>query len=537
MNRSTVHLYHIAYSQATLGMLQPGFRVLDNLSNPRPDWYESWPIREFLMHQTLDEDAYYGFLSPKFRFKTGLDADALRKNIAASDADTDAFFVCPQAEVGAVFLNPVYGSEFTDPGAMSTVQNVLDKAGFNMDVASQVIDSTSLVYSNYVIARPFYWRRWLSLVQWVYDLADDSQSSQLKLELTHPTNYDGGVQRKVFLIECLPSLIFNQDKMKIKSLPVNDELSGRGVLFPYKDQAMVCDALKIAFNETHHPSFLDSFHDAAQSILANFTKPRVETSAEKPLVENSENVSSNAKLTLQFKNIPSESYEKIHKKIVLTIATRYSTEEFHTSSATGKSLNICKFPKVELKLFPNNSLGLPALYNTVIEEYLNQDVVLVFAHDDIHFMDWFWPDHLGLGLMIHDLVGIVGNREIHPMQPSWAFLDHLGTWDKKENLSGSIAHGHHYPPETFAEFGPIGRVKLLDGVFLAVESEKLRLSGLRFDEQFLFHFYDMDLCRSAEKLNLKLGTVAISLIHESKGSFNNQSWLEAYKAYIAKWGH
>jgi GT2 family glycosyltransferase len=74
-------------------------------------------------------------------------------------------------------------------------------------------------------------------------------------------------------------------------------------------------------------------------------------------------------------------------------------------------------------------------------------------------------------------------------------------------------------------------------VFLAVESEKLRLSGLRFDEQFLFHFYDMDLCRSAEKLNLKLGTVAISLIHESKGSFNNQSWLEAYKAYIAKWGH
>jgi hypothetical protein len=24
-------------------------------------------------------------------------------------------------------------------------------------------------------------------------------------------------------------------------------------------------------------------------------------------------------------------------------------------------------------------------------------------------------------------------------------------------------------------------------------------------------------------------------MHESKGSFNNQSWLDAYKAYIEKW--
>lgn len=500
MNRSPVHLFHIAYSQQTLGMLQPGFKMLDNLANPRPDWYESWPIRSFLMHQPLEEDAYYGFFSPKFFLKTGLDANTLKSTIAASDPDTQAYFVCPQAEVGAVFINPVHGSEFTDPGAMATVQAVLDQAGFGLDVASQVIDSTHLVYSNYVIAKPAYWRRWLSLVETVYEIAEYQTGSTLQAELTHPTRYDGGVQRKVFLIECLASLIFIRDQMKIQSIPVNDKLSAQGVLYPYREQALVCDALKIAYNTTRDPRYMQSFEETSAKVLARF--------------------------------IPSNAIEKI----VLVVATRLSEEEFHIHSATGKSLKLFNHPGIELKLFAENSRGLPALYNSVIDEYLAQNVLLVFAHDDLHFMDWFWPEHLAQALDKYAVVGIVGNRMRHPMQPSWAFLDHLGTWDKKENLSGSIAHGNQFPPDTFADFGPTGEVKLLDGVLLAMSSATVRQSGLRFDEQFNFHFYDLDLCRSAEQLNLKLGTAAVALMHESKGSFNNQSWLDGYKAYISKWG-
>jgi GT2 family glycosyltransferase len=166
---------------------------------------------------------------------------------------------------------------------------------------------------------------------------------------------------------------------------------------------------------------------------------------------------------------------------------------------------------------------------------LNEDVALVFAHDDLHFLDLFWPERIDQGLSEFDLVGVVGNRERHPMQPSWAFLDTQGTWDQKENLSGSIAHGEHFPPETFADFGPTGPVKLLDGLFLAVSTHVLKNSGLRFDERFNFHFYDLDFCRSAQELQLQAGTIPLSLIHESKGSFNNQSWLESYKTYIAKW--
>jgi GT2 family glycosyltransferase len=526
MNSAAVHLYHIAYSQQTLETLRPGFRLLDNLSNPRPDWYESWPIRQFLLTQVLDEEAYYAFFSPKFFLKTVLDANYLRQFVASDQDHTDAFFICPQAEVGAVFLNPVMGSEFTDPGALATVQKSLDKAGLGLDIASQVIDSTTLVYSNYVIAKPAYWRRWLSMVECVYDIAENGSDQALQSELVHPTRYDGGVQRKVFLIECLPSLLFITDAMKVKSIPLNESSAARGVMYPYREQSLAWDAYKIAYNRTGNPAFLNLFHSAANAVLAHFMKPQTDTTSGRAGGEASAPVLPAARLV---------TTKPAVKPVVVVVATRFSEQEFHAQSATGKSLQLLKFPEVSLKLFAQNSTGLPALYNQVIEEYLDQDVILVFAHDDLHFLDLFWPERFYQGLSEFDLVGVVGNRMRHPMQPSWAFVDVQGTWDQKENLSGSIAHGDHFPPETFAEFGPTGAVKILDGLCLAASATVLKQSGLRFDERFNFHFYDLDFCRRAEELNLQAGTIPLSLIHESKGSFNNQSWLDAYKSYIAKW--
>lgn len=526
MNSAAVHLYHIAYSQKTLETLRPGFRLLDNLSNPRPDWYESWPIRQFLLNHTLDEAAFYAFFSPKFFLKTGLDANDLRRFVSNDQDGTDAFFVCPQAEVGAVFLNPVIGSEFTDPGALATVQKSLDKAGLGLDIASQVIDSSTLVYSNYVIAKPAYWRRWLSIVECIYDIAENGSDKALQSELTHPTRYDGGVQRKVFLIECLPSLLFTCDGMKVKSIPLNELSAAQGVMYPHREQAMACDAYKIAYNCTGNPVFLNLFHSAANAVLANFMQPATAS----PIGQTGQDKSATAITLPRVAAAKPES-----KPIVMVVATRYSEQEFHTHSATGKSLQLLKFPEISLKLFAQNSTGLPQLYNQVIEEYLNQDVILVFAHDDLHFLDLFWPERFYQGLSEYDLVGVVGNRMRHSMQPSWAFLDVQGTWDKKENLSGSIAHGEHFPPETFAEFGPTGPVKILDGLCLATSTSVLKQFGLRFDERFNFHFYDLDFCRRAEELKLQAGTISLSLVHESKGSFNNQSWLDAYKSYIAKW--
>ena len=51
--------------------------------------------------------------------------------------------------------------------------------------------------------------------------------------------------------------------------------------------------------------------------------------------------------------------------------------------------------------------------------------------------------------------------------------------------------------------------KLLDGVFLAAHSAVLLQQRLLFDEIFDFHFYDLDLCRQAERQGVRMGTAPI----------------------------
>jgi len=70
-----IFIYQIYHKGS--GNLDPGFRVLDNSSSERQDWFEYWPIRKFLLSEILQEDAFYGFLSPRFKEKTNLSSAAV----------------------------------------------------------------------------------------------------------------------------------------------------------------------------------------------------------------------------------------------------------------------------------------------------------------------------------------------------------------------------------------------------------------------------------------------------------------------------
>lgn len=224
-------------------------------------------------------------------------------------------------------------------------------------------------------------------------------------------------------------------------------------------------------------------------------------------------------------------------KIRFIVATREKSENFFTRTAMGRSLSLYNFPFVELRLHDQNRIGLPAIYNQAIEESKSSPAILVFVHDDVHLCDFFWPNQIISALEKFQLVGLAGNKRRVPNQPSWAFIDTKLTWDTKENLSGVVAHGRGFPPLNLSIYGdPCQEVKLLDGLMLAARSETLINSGLRFDEKFGFHFYDMDLCREAEIKGIKMGTWSISAIHESGGNFGSESWNASYEKYLGKWG-
>lgn len=225
------------------------------------------------------------------------------------------------------------------------------------------------------------------------------------------------------------------------------------------------------------------------------------------------------------------------EKLIFAVATRARASDFYETTATGRSLKTYNFPFLEVHLFPENNTGLPKLYNSVIRRAVAQSAIIVFAHDDLHILDFYWVERLREGLKQFQIVGLAGNKRRLPRQPAWAFIDEHFTWDDRENLSGIVGHGSGFPPRKLSIFGaPNQQVKLLDGLLLATHTQTLAESGLMFDERYDFHFYDMDFCRAAELKNVTCGTCALSLIHESAGNFRSEAWRTAYAAYLEKWG-
>ena len=223
-------------------------------------------------------------------------------------------------------------------------------------------------------------------------------------------------------------------------------------------------------------------------------------------------------------------------KFRFVCATRASKADFFQTTALGRTMGLFKAPFVELTLFDENKTGLPALYNEALRDAAADPAILIFVHDDVHLIDFFWPIHILNGLKLFHIIGLAGNKRRVPRQPAWGFIDDKFTWDAPENLSGIVGHGNGFPPQNVSSYGTPGQqVKLLDGLLLAAHSETLLKHDVRFDERFTFHFYDLDFCRQAELKNLRMGTWTLSVIHESGGNFNSPSWREGYAKYLDKW--
>src|SRR5476649_2285480 len=112
----TMHIYQILNHYTSRQDLDPGFAVLDNSANERPDWFEYWPIRKYLLSEALDENGFYGFLSPKFKLKTNLSATQVRAFIDASDPSTEVALFSPSIHNSAYYLSVFDHGEAQHPG-------------------------------------------------------------------------------------------------------------------------------------------------------------------------------------------------------------------------------------------------------------------------------------------------------------------------------------------------------------------------------------------------------------------------------------
>jgi hypothetical protein len=257
-----VRLFQIGYSDATVAALEPGYALLDNRPNERPDWYEYWPIRRYLLNEALDDDAFYGFFSPKFGSKTSLSHDQVQAFVREAAPQADVVLFSPQPDMGAFFLNVFEQGETFDAGLIDAYEALLAEIGRPVPLRALVMDSRQTVFSNYFVARPAFWRQWLALNEALFAVCE-GPDGPLKASLTHATSYPGpggaGAQRKVFLMERAASLLLATQPWR--SVAHNPFGMGWSVsrFRDHPTEAYISDALKIAWRDQRYPQYLQAF--------------------------------------------------------------------------------------------------------------------------------------------------------------------------------------------------------------------------------------------------------------------------------------
>jgi len=254
-----VLLHQIVWSPETLAAIDPDHPVLDNLANDRSDWREYWPMRRFLLGTALDEDCYYGFLSPKFRAKTLMGLSEAAAFVRAQAPRADVVLFSPQPDMGAFFLNVFEQAEIFYPGQIEAYEAFLAHIGQPASLGTMIMDSRQVVFSNYFAARPAFWRAWLAVNEALFAICE-GPDSDLRRALCHPTAYPGAVQRKVFLMERVASLLL-VTQPGWRSVACNPFTMGWSAsrLSQFRTEAMISDALKMAFRDQPFPQYMEAY--------------------------------------------------------------------------------------------------------------------------------------------------------------------------------------------------------------------------------------------------------------------------------------
>lgn len=162
-------LFKIFYNAASRSQIEPDYIPLDNTDGP-PDWFEMWPILRYIETHDLEDDAWYGFFSPKFPAKALQTLSDVKRLIEANPAADVALFSYDWPTLIS-FRNAFVQGEDSHPGLISCMETFLASRGEKADLRHLIGDFETSVFSNYVVAKKAYWLEWAALARAYHDYA------------------------------------------------------------------------------------------------------------------------------------------------------------------------------------------------------------------------------------------------------------------------------------------------------------------------------------------------------------------------------
>ncbi|HEX5458628.1 MAG TPA: class I SAM-dependent methyltransferase [Steroidobacteraceae bacterium] len=262
-------IHQIYYSEQTRAELDPGFLPLDNSANERPDWREYWPMRAFLLGRELEPEAYYGFLSPKFKQKTTLTAAAVDDFMRQRGGTADVISFSPFFDQMAFPLN-IMELAVANHECRETFAQCASLVAPGFEIERSVMSSLDTVYCNFFVAKPRFWREWLAKCELIFELAEQGLTP-LGQALNRVVTYGTATApAKVFVIERVASLLlwsqkqWTTDRFNSILLP---QASAKLLQVAGGPDLMMLDALKISYTSSGIEHYLALYRHLRDNIV------------------------------------------------------------------------------------------------------------------------------------------------------------------------------------------------------------------------------------------------------------------------------
>jgi hypothetical protein len=231
-------IFQIYFKPELKSQCDPLFTPLDNTSNPRPELRE-WDVwnreHETILEQNLD---LWGFVSWKFKEKTGLAGHQVLKFIT-DHPNFDVYLFNPCILNEAVFANSWEQGDLHHPNISDIGNTFLEKIGHGkVDVKSMMLDRNKTVFANYIVGSRAFWIKFMEFTRKLFSEADKDPEFKHQVFGTGLSNYahDASLPNFTFLIERLiPTYLeledinskaytYTHDTVLAKYRPIFDEI-------------------------------------------------------------------------------------------------------------------------------------------------------------------------------------------------------------------------------------------------------------------------------------------------------------------------
>ena len=259
---TNMKIYQLFYKEEQREYLDPSFVPYENIANPKPElreWYLWDKEYESCKAEGLD---YWGFVSWKFREKTGL-AGSHFVDFIDQNPGYDVYFINPCLINEAVFLNSWEQGDLYHTGISDIGNTFLKKIGYfningEVNVKEIVLDRNCTMFANYIVGNATFWDKFMEFSRQLFTESESDPEFKQLVFGEGLSNYaaDPSLPMFTFLIERLiPTFI---ELEGIKALPFGytpETLPEKYA--PYAEELTMLSNLKVLINR--HESD-DLFH-------------------------------------------------------------------------------------------------------------------------------------------------------------------------------------------------------------------------------------------------------------------------------------